>query len=95
MAEICDNFAVSRAVSGIGLQFAINHIERPKGRADRRLDEGTGKTPGADAQNINIIKDKLTKWRIKLWYLAEEHSKIGCPHFSMTFSMMTSGISAT
>ena len=46
MAEICDNFAVSRAVSGIGLQFAINHIKRPKGRADRRPDEGTGKTPG-------------------------------------------------
>ena len=65
MAEICDNFAVPWAVSGIGLQFAINYIERPKGRADRRPDEGTGKTPGADAQNLNIIKDKVIKWRIK------------------------------
>lgn len=43
MAEFCDNFAVSRAASGIGLQFAINYIERPKGRADRRPGEGLRK----------------------------------------------------
>jgi len=43
MAEICDNFAVPWAASGIGLQFAINHIERPKGRADRRPGEGLRK----------------------------------------------------
>ena len=42
----------------------------------------------------NIFRNNLKLWRITLWYLAEEHSKIGCPHFSMTFSMMTSDISA-
>ena len=42
----------------------------------------------------NIFRNNLKLWRITLWYLAEEHSRIGCPHFSMTFSMMTSDISA-
>ncbi len=54
--------------------------------------KGAGKTPGKAFGNI--FRNNLKLWRITLWYLAEEHSRIGCPHFSMTFSMMTSDISA-
>ncbi len=43
----------------------------------------------------NILRNNLKLWRITLWYPAEEHSRIGCPLFSMIFSMMTSDISET